>query len=443
MSRKRNKKIDREQQFPASIQSLSHDGRGIAEINGKKTFISFALPGEEVMFSYTSKRSQYAEGVCREVIKVNPERSQPPCQFFTVCGGCSMQHLLPPKQIAHKQQVFCDHLRQFANIQLSKLEPTLTAASEGYRRKARLGVKYVIKKEKVLIGFREKNGRYLADMNRCEILHPSIGHRLEALAELIASLTVYDAIAQLEIAVADNTTACVVRNLKPLNDEDKQKLIAFAKKHQYTFYLQPKGPDTVTKLCPDDGQLLLETTLKHENIRYHFHPLDFLQVNAEINEKMMAQALQWLDPQPNETVADLFCGIGNFSLPLAKRCHKVIAVEGEKTMTERGQHNAKLNQIENIDFITANLFAEEHDFLQQTFDKVLLDPPRAGAKEIIAQVAKKTRQAILYISCNTATLARDTKILSDNGFMLTKAGIMDMFPHTAHVEAMALFTRSS
>jgi len=440
MSRKRKQSLPLTP-ITATTRALSHDGRGIANINGKATFISFALAHEDVMFTYSKKHGTFDEGILTSVTKPSSDRVTPPCTYFGTCGGCALQHLAPAQQVQHKQTVFLEQLQAIAGVQPLTLLPPLTAKQTGYRRKARLGVKYVIKKEKLFIGFRELDARYLTDMDSCEILEPSVGKQITLLTDLVSSLKAFDHIPQIEIAVGDDITALIFRHLKPFEPEDIEKLIALGKNHGFAIYLQPKGPDTIHKLHPNDGQDLLTYRLPDLNLTYFFHPVDFIQVNREMNIKMVNLALELLDIKQDETVLDLFCGLGNFSLPLAQRAKHVLAIEGDDLMVKRAQMNANYNNISNVDFHMENLFNLEQPRLKMKFDKILLDPPRAGASEIMPQLAQNGAKAILYISCNPATLARDSKILINHGYKLDKAGIMDMFPHTSHVEAIALFVK--
>jgi 23S rRNA (uracil1939-C5)-methyltransferase len=424
----------------AEITGLSHDGRGIAHVNGKCVFISNALPGETVNFQYTHNKSKYAEAQAIEIIQAAEQRAVPKCKHFTVCGGCSMQHLSPEGQIAFKQQTLLEQLQHFGNCQPQAILPPLTAYPWQYRHKARLGVKYVVKKGKLLIGFREKDSRYLADIDCCEVLHPRMKELLPGLQNLIASLEQYDKIAQVEVAAGDEAIALVLRNLMPLSEQDNQKLKSFAAQHGVWLYLQPKGPATAYKLWPEDGVELL--TYRLSDISYAFHPLDFTQVNPAINKQMLDSAIQLLDLQASDKVLDLFCGLGNFTLPIAKQCAQVVGVEGDELMVNRAKRNAELNHIANVSFYRANLAEplSNNAWVKERFNKILLDPPRSGALEIIPELAKLRAEKIVYVSCNPATLARDAGLLTEKfGYTLLQAGVMDMFPHTSHVESIALF----
>ncbi|MCK4608567.1 MAG: 23S rRNA (uracil(1939)-C(5))-methyltransferase RlmD, partial [Gammaproteobacteria bacterium] len=354
------------------VNSISHDGRGIAHINGKTTFIEGALPNEEVEFVYTKKRSQYDEAKATAILTAAPERVTPKCPHFGVCGGCSLQHMAPNYQIEIKQQILLEQLQHFGDLQPETVLPPLTGPAWNYRRKARLGVKYVVKKEKVLVGFREKNGRFLADLNGCEVLHESVGNRINELSTFIATLDNYKEIPQIEVAVADEITALVIRHMQEFSPCDLAKLKAFAKEQQFQLYLQPKGPDSVHLLYPEATSDHLKYTINNVNLL--FHPLDFTQINSEINKKMVAKTIELLQPQSDDAILDLFCGLGNFTLPLARLCQEIIGVEGSEQMVERATNNAKYNNINNTSFYTANLDTEKLDapWMQKQFNKILL-----------------------------------------------------------------------
>ncbi len=398
------------------------------------------------------RRGNYDEGGTTHVIKASTERVTPGCAHFGVCGGCSLQHMAAETQIHAKQQVLLDNLKHIGNVKAEQLLPPMTGPLWGYRRKARLGVKYVIKKEKVLVGFREKSSPYVADLERCEVLHPSVGKQLNALKQLVGDLSIYMKIPQIEIAVGDNGTAMVFRHLEPFIDSDIVKLRSYAQQHNILLYLQPKGPDTVHLLWPEEAKESSGTALCYRlpahNIECHFGPMNFVQVNAEINRKMIDRVIEMLDLQPEDRVMDLFCGLGNFTLPMARRVASIVGIEGDEPLVELARHNAKLNGIDNAQFYAADLSKPE--LLSQAgfvledkrFDKVLLDPARAGALEMITPLAKLAPRRIAYVSCNPATLARDAdELVNKHGYRMTHVGVMDMFPHTSHVEAMALFER--
>lgn len=448
MAQRRRKKKFPEGIFQAQIESLTHEGRGIAKINGKTTFIAFGLPGEEVEFQYTYSKSRYDEGQVTNVLTPSSERVKPICEAYERCGGCSFQHVSPNYQIEHKQNVLSEQLSHFGHLQPETwLDPLKSPLTQGYRRKARMGVRYVIKKEKVLVGFRERNGRYLADISTCPVLHPSVGNKIEAMQELIVNLDCLMTLPQIEVAVDDAKTALIIRHLENLSDGDLQKIVNFGQEHNFWIYLQPKGPSTVHLIYPElpSAEQFLSYQIPSADIEIKFQPNDFTQVNSELNQLMLQQAINLLDIQPDETILDLFCGLGNFSLPIARLANKVIGIEGDEPMTQRAYANAQHNQINNVEFHVADLFGsiEQFDWSQNKYDKVLLDPPRAGAETVCQNIKLYNPKKIVYISCNPATLARDAGILvNENGYTLKQAGVMDMFPHTAHVESIAVFERA-
>ncbi len=425
-----------------TIDNLNHEGRGVGRVDGKTVFVTGALPGEEVEFTYSAIHRNFDEGVAISILTVSPERVAPRCPHFNVCGGCAMQHLAPETQIAYKQKVLLDDFRHIGKVQPKQVLPPLLSPHWGYRRKARLGVKYVPKKEKVLVGFRERSSPFLAELIRCEVLHPSVGECIEALGTMISSLSVHDKIVQIEVAVDDSQTALALRNMAELTDEDKAKVKSFAIEHNIHFYLQPGGPDSLIPLWPE--QIRLRYVLASYDVSFGFRPGDFTQVNTDINRQMIDRAIELLELQPEDRVLDLFCGLGNFTLPLARRCREVVGVEGEAKLVERARANAAENALTNVQFHAADLAGDlEHSpWWKQGFDKVLLDPPRSGAQETLVHIARMKVGRIVYVSCNPSTLARDAGILvNEYGYKLEKAGVMDMFPHTAHVESIALFVR--
>lgn len=443
MARRRSRSIDK-QVYKAQIEKLSHEGWGIAYQDGRIVFIQGALPNEEVEYIHTEKKKDYAKGIVQGVIQPSAERVEPPCEHYNICGGCSFQHLDPVKQIQFKQSILLEQLAHIGQTKPRKIIPPLVGEQLGYRHKARLSVRYVNKKNSVLIGFRERgSGRFVADIKACKILDPKVGMLIQPLRELIATLSAYDAIAQIEVAVGENKVILILRHLEALNSGDHIKLKDFADQHDISWYLQPGGPDTIHPLCETDNDLL-EYCLPEQDIKFEFKPDDFTQVNPSINRQMVGLAIDLLDIQPTDKVLDLFCGLGNFSLAMAKKASSVVGVEGCTKMTERASNNAKLNSITNTTFYSANLFENlvDEPWVDQSYAKILLDPPRAGAKEICEQIERFNAEKIVYVSCATATLARDAKILKEKGYILDQTGVMDMFPHTAHVESIALFVKA-
>lgn len=425
------------------VESLSHDGRGVIHVLGKTTFVQGALPGETITFQITKQRGSYNEAQILEILTPSPYRTEPRCPHFGICGGCSQQYLDPTYQISFKQKTLQDLLLHQAKLEPKDWLEPISSPAWGYRRKARLGVKYLAKKDKVIIGFRERKGRLITDCSRCEVLHPSIGERLPAFSELISTLSIRDNIPQLEIAVGDQDSAVVFRHLKPLTEKDLALITHFSETHALQAYLQPRGNDTVHVLYPKTAKPL-SYTLSRYHLTFEFQPLHFVQINAFVNEAMVDLALALLDIQPNDRILDLFCGIGNFSLPMARLNAKVTGVEGDLSAVQQAIHNAALNQLNEVNFHKDDLFAEQFTapWAKQIYDKMLLDPPRAGASAIVNSIQQWRPKRIVYVSCDLATLARDAQILHQQGYTLMKTGIMDMFPHTQHAEAISLFVRN-
>ena len=430
----------------ATVEDLSHDGRGVVRVDGKAVFIDGVLPGEEVTFNLTKRRRRWAVAKLISISNASNDRIEPRCAAAAMCGGCSLQHLSAESQTALKQRGLLESLKRIGKTEPDEVLPIMTGDQWGYRRKARLGARYVTKKQSLLIGFREKDGRFLTDMHRCEVLHPSVGERIDELRELVGSMTAVKEIAQIEVAVGDEVTALIFRNLVELNESDQEILINFAKTSGLHIYLQPAGPASIAPLWPLDSKLSYR--LDQFDLEFEFLPSDFTQVNQSINQKMIAQAISLLDLNKQDRVFDLFCGLGNFSLPIAQSAGAVLAVEGEASLVQRAKDNAQRNGINNVEFFAADLSKPLTDapwfksFVDEGVDKMLLDPPRSGAYEIIKELASVKFKRIVYVSCHPASLARDTELLvSEQGYKLVKAGIMDMFPHTAHVEAMAVFER--
>lgn len=423
----------------ANITALTHDGRGIAQVNGKTTFISGALPGEEVLFSVTKKKGKYDEGQVTEILKKSPDRINPVCQHFSICGGCALQHLSPPAQVLIKQKILLDQLKHFGNVEPLEILPPLLGPTINYRRKARLSVKYVEKKSTVLVGFHEKNGRYIAELNCCEVLAKPFDALIDPLKKLILNLKSFRDIPQIEIAQADQTNALVFRHLVPLSPEDLQELKNFSKEHSLHCYLQPQGPDSVHLLWPENNfSELLTYHLPKYNLELDFHPCGFIQINDEINQKLIDLVLNLLAVEKNDRVLDLFCGIGNFTLPLARFCGEAIGIEGDAGLIAQANKNAIKNNISNVNFHHADL--NTASLASYKCNKILLDPPRTGALAVAQQIPKIKPERIVYVSCNPATLARDAGELAKQGFVLEKVGVLDMFPHTHHIEAIAVLT---
>ncbi|WP_058522770.1 23S rRNA (uracil(1939)-C(5))-methyltransferase RlmD [Legionella birminghamensis] len=429
----------------AVIEKFSHDGRGIARINGKTTFIDGALPEETVSFQYTRNKKDYDEGRLVEVITASAHRAKPRCDHYQLCGGCSLQHLDEKIQILEKQSLLLDMLQRIGHCQPDTILEPLSAGSWNYRNKARLSVRYVQKKQSTLVGFREKNNpRYITEISHCPVLHKKVDDNIQALRKLMDSLESPEKIAQIEVAAGDEEVALILRNLSPLSAQEEEQLRDFADVSGFIFYLQPGNSETVKRFYPESDDEFLHYELPDEGIHYQFHPTDFTQINPGLNRLMIGKALELLQLDKDDTVLDLFCGLGNFSLPIARRCRQVIGFEGSELMVRRASMNASLNQIDNVQFHAANLDEPNvlANFKLPTISKILIDPPRSGALEIMRQIDKLKPGRIVYVSCNPATLARDSDILvNQQGYHLKAAGVMDMFPHTSHVESIAMFEK--
>ncbi|MHC1479516.1 23S rRNA (uracil(1939)-C(5))-methyltransferase RlmD [Frateuria aurantia] len=435
-------------EFETTIVDLGHDGRGVARQGEKVVFVAGALPGEQVRLKLRKRHRHYDEAELLEVLSASPDRVEPRCQHYQQCSGCSLQHMAPAAQIEAKQRVLADNFQRIGKVAPESWLPPLTDAPWGYRRRGRLSVRDVAKKGRVLVGFREEsNPRFVADIQRCEVVHPALGPHIGALAEMISGLQGRADIAQVEFAAGDERMALVFRHLKPLVEADLEALVQFGQAHGLGIYLQPGGNDSVHPLWPQEMTLSFSIGggRPGDEVSLEFRPLDFVQVNAGMNHKMMAQAMELLDPQPGDRVLDLFCGLGNFSLPIARRVAEVVGVEGEHGLVERAAQNAARNGLAHARFYTANLFEDQRNapWAREAWDSILIDPPRAGADKVLAYLPRKQTRRLVYVSCHPGSLARDAGLLvHEHGFRLVKAGVMDMFPHTAHVESIALFERA-
>jgi 23S rRNA (uracil1939-C5)-methyltransferase len=442
MGRSRRRKLPQDP-VTVTIDALSHDGRGVAHLDGKAVFIQGALPGETVSFRYTRVQKKFDEGEAVEIIDRSSVRVEPPCQHFGLCGGCSLQHLSSEAQIEAKQQALLDAFQRIGKVSPGTVLPPLSGRSTlGYRRKARLGAKYVLKKEKVLVGFRERGAPYVADLTRCEVLHPKVGHLIDPLSQLIESLSIKERVPQIEMAMGDDQCILIFRLLGEITAEDHKKLLQFGQDHDIAIYTQTGGPETVTPLNGEQVELIY--ALPEYDLSIHFLPNDFTQVNSELNRLMLDRALALLALTPEDRVLDLFCGLGNFTLPMARKAAEVVGVEGESGLVARARENAQRNGITNTRFYTANLYEsiQKEPWLREQFDKVLLDPPRSGAAEVLEHLPKIGAKRLVYVSCYPGTLARDAgELVHRYGYELVSAGVMDMFPHTAHVESIALFEK--
>ena len=431
-----------------SIVDLSLDGRGVARWPeghanaGKAVFVSGALPGETVSVQQTARSRHFDEAKTLEVIEASPDRVEPRCPHFGTCGGCVLQHFAEERQIESKQRVLLENLQRIGHVSPQSVLPPLRGDSWGYRRKGRFSVRRVEKKDKTLVGFREQDPRFVADIGECHVVVPQLGFKVAALGALVDGLDARRDIPQIEFIAGDAQIALVFRHLQPLSDADKAKLAAFAEAEGFSIFLQPGGIDSVHPLTGDAPQLSFR--LPQWDIELMFRPLDFIQVNAKLNEAMIARALELLDVQPGERVLDLFCGLGNFTLPLARASGDgdVVGVEGDAGLVQRARANAAHNGLGNATFHAADLVQDlaAQPWLKAGFDKLLLDPARSGAIEVLKQLPLKGLKRIVYVSCHPGSLARDAGFLvNDAGWTLREAGVMDMFPHTAHVESIAVF----
>jgi len=421
----------------ARIESLSHDGRGVAHIGGKTVFVDNALPGEEVHLRYARRRGRYDEAVATEILESSSQRVTPQCPHFGICGGCSLQHLAPAAQLAHKQQVLLEQLAHIGRVEPEKILPPISGPRWGYRRRARLGVRWVAKKERIVIGFREKNSRHVADLATCPVLHPTVGDKIVELRELIGALDCSQQIPQIEVSVDDHGAALTVRHLRALTERDQERLQQAAEQNHWLVYSQAGGVDSVIPIAPPPTRVLSFQIPRH-GVTLHFAPLDFIQVNADVNLAVIDRVIELLEPHATDSVLDLYCGLGNFTLPLARYVGKIVGVEGETGLITRTRENARLNGLANADFVQADLTNAEPP--TGPFNKVLLDPPRTGALEILGRLNLSDVQRLVYVSCNPATLARDAgALVHERGLSLVSAGVMDMFPYTSHVESIALF----
>ena len=435
----------------ATVAGLTHDGEGI--VRGEKVvFVAGALPGESVKFRRTRSHRQHDEAELVEVLTPAPERVAPRCAHFGVCGGCALQHLAPEAQLEAKHAELREILERVGRVTPRAWVPPLRGPVWAYRRRARLGAKYVAKKGKVLVGFRERLAPFIADVQRCDVLAEPVGDLVAPLAGLIMSLSLRERVPQIEVAVGDNAVALVFRVLDTPSAADLTRLREFAREHRVRIYLQPGGLESVHELDAPGAPLSagLHYTLPKFKVELRFLPTDFIQINGPVNEALVSRAVEMLELTPSAHVLDLFCGIGNFTLPMARSAGRVVGVEGDAALVARARDNATLNRLENAEFHVADLarlstdvaqVAQTSPWMRKGYTHVVLDPPRAGAKEVLASVASLEPQRVLYISCHPGSLARDLGVLvNEHGFTLEAAGVLDMFPHTAHFESLALLS---
>ena len=427
------------------IESLDHEGRGIAHADGKVVFIEGALTGERVTYSSYRKKNNYEQAKVEQILKQSFMRVQPKCSVFGVCGGCSMQHLDPRAQVAVKQRVLEDNLQRIGKVKPEVMLPPIYGQPWAYRQRARLSVRHVLKKNKTLVGFREQNGKYVADMQHCEILTPKIASLLPLLGELNEKFTVRDILPQIEVAIGEHVDVLVLRILAALTPSDEALIKEFADKHQVQFWTQTKGPETVIPFYPLDAPHL-SYSLPEFGITMPFAPTEFTQVNSDMNRLMVSRAMRLLDPKAGERIADFFCGLGNFTLPIARSGAQVLGIEGSDALVKRARQNAEYNGLTgNTEYRSMNLFEMNEAELAKLghFDKWLVDPPRDGAIELMKSISDAVApRRIVYVSCSPSTLARDAEVLVHaKGYALKAAGVMNMFPQTSHVESIAVFEK--
>lgn len=426
------------------IESLDHEGRGVARQDGKTLFVEGALPGERVTFSSYRRKPNYELATAGRIIKPSSLRIEPRCRHFGICGGCSMQHLDAPGQAAAKQRVLEDAFWHIGRLRPETVYPAIQGSAWAYRSRARLSVRLVPKKGGVLVGFHEKRSSYIADMDSCEVLPSAVSKLLPLLRRLVGALSVADQLPQIEVAVGDAVTVLVLRILQPLTPSDEAQLRRFAKEHGIQFWLQPGGPDSAHPFHPAEAPAL-GYALPDFDLQLRFRPNEFTQVNQGINRMLLRRAMHLLQPRPGERIGDLFCGLGNFTLPIARSGAYAFGVEGSQALVRRAEENAALNGLSGlVGFSVANLFEAKPELLAGwgRLDKWLIDPPREGAIELVKAIGEDGPQSIVYVSCSPATLARDAAVLvHEKGYRLRGAGIANMFPQTSHVESIALFEK--
>lgn len=427
------------------VAGLTHEGEGVVR-EGKTVFVAGALPGERIRFRRAKRHKQHDDGVLLEVLEPAANRVTPRCAHFGLCGGCALQHLDPVSQIAAKEQELRDNLERIARTMPDQWFEPMRGPVWNYRRRARLGVKYVAKKGRVLVGFRERLAPYVAELARCEVLSEPAGTLITPLAEMIMTLSIRDRLPQIEVAIADNAVALVMRVMAPPTESDLETLRAFERAHGLRLFLQPAGLDSVRRLDPGPEGRAEEAPLHYRlpgfDLTLEFNPTDFIQVNGAVNEALVSRAVELLAPEPGSSVLDLYCGLGNFTLALARRTGRVVGVEGDRELVRRAGENARRNGLANAEFHVADLMQplpSSAAWADSRYPYVLLDPPRAGAREMLPTVARLAPKRVLYISCHPGSLARDIGMLvHDHGFRLRAAGVLDMFPHTTHVESLAV-----
>lgn len=426
----------------ASVVDLSHDGRGVAELSGRRVFVAGALPSERVRVANRKRRRRYEEAELVEVVEPSAARVEPPCPYFGVCGGCALQHLDYAAQVEFKRKVVADALARIGRVEPDAWLPTLTGTEWHYRRRARLGIKYVTGKGRVLVGFRERSAPYVTDMADCRVLVEPLDTLPAALAGVVARSSLRERMPQAEIAVGDDAGALILRVLDAPTSADLEAFTALGTRLGVDVYLQSGGPDTVRPISPSPRRLAY--ALPAQDIRIAFEPGDFIQVNAEINRSLVGAVVEAASLTVADRLLDLYCGLGNLSLPLARRAGDVLGVEAAAPLVARAARNAAVNGIDNARFVTADLDAADWPFFRECWDVVVLDPARAGAASAVDAMPRMQPRRVVYVSCHPGTLARDAdRLVHAHGYRLTSARVLDMFPHTHHVEAIAVFDRDA
>ena len=429
----------------AVIESIDHEGVGVAHVEGKVTFIDGGVTGERVVFSRRRSRGNFDLGTVTQVLKESSQRTTPRCAYFGICGGCAMQHVDAAAQVAAKQRVLEDNLARLGKVTPEQMLPPVIGPAWGYRNRARMSVHYVAKKGGVLVGFHERRSSFVADTLSCQVLPPHVSNLIPALREMLTAMQLRDRLPQIEVAVGEEVTALVLRHLEPIPEGDAAMLRAFADKHAVQWWLQPKGPETAHPFYPLEAPAL-DYRLPEFGLSLRYRPTEFTQVNAGVNRVLVKRAVDLLDPQPGERVGDLFCGLGNFSLALASRGADVVGMEGAPSLVARAAENAALNGLQDrARFLAHDLYTDAEGAVKRLgrVDKLLIDPPRDGALDICKALGDDAPSRIVYVSCSPATLARDAGVLVNvKGYRLVCAGVVNMFPHTGHVESIALFQRA-
>jgi 23S rRNA (uracil1939-C5)-methyltransferase len=429
----------------ATVESIDHEGIGVAHVEGKVVFLEGGITGERVAFVRRRSRGRFDVGVVTQVLAESTLRVRPRCVHFGTCGGCAMQHVEAGAQVAAKQRVLEDNLARIGKVRPESILAPVHGPAWGYRHRARISVHYVAKKGGALVGFRERKSSFVADIRSCEVLPPAVSALIVPLREFFTTLAGRERMPQVELAVGESVTVLVLRHLEPIVPEDAAKLRAFADRHGIQWWLQPKGPETAHPFHPVDAPAL-DYRLPEFGLAIGFRPTEFTQVNAAVNRVLVKRAVDLLDPRPGERVGDLFCGLGNFTLAIASRGATVVGMEGSASLTARGEDNARANGLADLaSFLTYDLYTDAAGALARLgrVDKLLIDPPRDGAMEICKALPDEGAPSrIVYVSCSPSTLARDAGVLVNvKGYRLVAAGVVNMFPHTGHVESIALFVR--